>query len=121
MAKMSFTMQIDKVLKDYAKDVDEALKTASLETADDAKEQLRKTSPVRTGRYAAGWIVSAERTQLGRQVWKVHNKDHYRLTHLLERGHATRNGGRTRAFPHIKKAETIAKRNLVRRLKEQLK
>ena len=43
-----------------------------------------------------------------------------KLTHLLEYGHAKANGGRTRAFPHIRYGENIAKENLVNYLKEEI-
>jgi len=32
----------------------------------------------------------------------------YRVGHLLENGHLTRNGGRTKAYPHWKHAQDIA-------------
>ena len=35
----------------------------------------------------------------------LYNAKYYNLTHLLEKGHPLRSGGRARAFPHIKPVE----------------
>lgn len=53
-------------------------------------------------------------------TWYASGKE-YRLTHLLEKGHATRNGGRTRAFPHIKYGDEYAKSELPKRIKEAIR
>lgn len=45
---------------------------------------------------------------------------HYRLTHLLEYGHAKTSGGRTRAFMHWKPAEQKAIDDFMRELKERI-
>lgn len=52
----------------------------------------------------------------------VHVKPpHYRLTHLLEFGHIKADGtGRTRAFPHWKKAEESATKEFEERLRERI-
>ena len=48
----------------------------------------------------------------------IYNKK-YQLTHLLEYGHATKNGGRTRAFPHWEQANTKVA-NIINTLKQRL-
>ena len=48
--------------------------------------------------------------ELRKAVW---NKKHYRLTHLLEFGHATKNGGHTIAQPHIRPTEQKYKEKFV--------
>ena len=52
-----------------------------------------------------------------RVTWYV-KSPHYRLSHLLEIGHAKRGGGRVRAYPHIAKNEALAKSHLEARIKE---
>lgn len=53
-------------------------------------------------------------------VWYASGKE-YRLTHLLEYGHATRNGKkRTKAFPHIKYGYEYAEKELPLKITEAL-
>ena len=71
------------------------------------KEQINGSAPVRTGRYAKSWKVktTAESSQEIEQT--VYSPNRYMLSHLLEKGHAKRGGGRVRAIPHIAPAEEM--------------
>ena len=54
-----------------------------------------------------------------RNVWHVTNGQ-YRLTHLLENGHALNQGGRAEAYPHIKYGEELAKKRMEELAKEAI-
>ena len=68
--------------------------------------KLKATSPKDTGDYAKDWTVKEIESKTGGpSSYVVHNKDNYRLTHLLEYGHATKGGTeRVKAQPHIEPA-----------------
>lgn len=53
-------------------------------------------------------------------VWYVKPPDH-RLTHLLVHGHATKNGGRTKANPFLKKALDVVLPEYEEAVKEAIK
>lgn len=76
------------------------LKREVKKAADKAAEELKEASPKRRGKYAKGWKAKLEEKALGSEAI-VHNDRHYRLTHLLEKGHQNRDGSRTKAQPHI--------------------
>lgn len=72
-----------------------------------AVTELKATSPTRPrgGAYRANWKKrTINESRLGKKN-VIYNAKHYRLTHLLEKGHLTRNGGRTKAIPHIAPVE----------------
>lgn len=102
------------VLTEVKTQYDAIMKDVAHDTADD----LQQTSPPRgrQGPYARSWRVKKLQ---GRYI--VHNKDHYRLTHLLEYPHEIRNQyggpyGESRADPHIKRAEQRAIEELYRKI-----
>lgn len=104
MAKISdLSSLIVEELKKYTDEVTEGLTQAKKEVAKNTVNQLKNTSPKLTGSYKKGWRVKDEN---GKQI--IYNKTDYQLTHLLEYGHAKRNGGRVDAIPHIRPAEEKA-------------
>ena len=98
---------INEGLQEYAELASEAAKKAVKKSAKAVKEQINGSAPERTGRYAKSWKVktTAESSQEIEQT--VYSPNRYMLSHLLEKGHAKRGGGRVRAIPHIAPAEEM--------------
>ena len=116
----SFQQQLEDILNDYATEVRETVDNCCMETAKDCGNKLKQTSPKKTGKYAKGWAVKEVKQGIGASTWVVHNKTSYQLTHLLEKGHAKRNGGRVRAIPHIKPVEKWAQDELPKDIMHKL-
>ena len=110
---------VAKTLKEYEGATIDNMKKAVDKTAKQAVKELKSSSPVRTGAYSKSW--AAKRTKQS-NAWAyektVFNKKHYRLTHLLEKGHKKVNGGRVAARPHIAKVEQEAIDDLIKEIKE---
>lgn len=127
-SRITSAIPIDKMAKEivnamseYSQDVAEASRKAVAEATAEAVLDLKRNSPKDTGRYAKSWKYSAvqETKTVFRNV--VHNAKYYRLTHLLERGHANaRGGGRTPAYPHIGLAEQKAIENLEEKMRQYI-
>ena len=111
----SLSKEIEKALKEYTEEVEIALDNTKKDLARQGIKELKAKSPVRTGKYAKSWT----RKKRGKKII-LHNKE-YQLTHLLEKGHAKRGGGRVAARVHIAPVErglhTSAEGILRRKLK----
>ena len=104
---------LDDILSDYENDVMLATREVVEKVSGIAKNEIKAGSPVRTGKYKAGWAVRKERpSNPYRSYAIVHNRTRYQLTHLLEKGHVKRNGGRTRPIVHIATAAEHADKML---------
>jgi len=110
---------IQEIMEEYQQDVTEKVKEVLPKVGKEAVKELKKTSPKKTGKYAKGWKTKVEEARLGTTV-TVYNADRYQLTHLLEKGHASRSGGRVSGKPHIKPAEENASKNAIDELKRSL-
>ena len=121
---MSVEQDLDKILKDYANEVDELSNDTMKKASRNAVNELKMTSAKLSGDYARDWAVKTERGAGGSAVFIVHNKKHYQLTHLLENGHIIRNQygeyGRAPARPHIKQAEQNAIKSIIAKLEAKL-
>ena len=108
--------QLDKIVKELQDDVKEAIEKASKDVAKEGVAQLKSKSPKRTGEYARGWGQTKRDGQI-----IIHNKKKPGLPHLLEKGHALRNGGRSKPQKHIEPIDEVVKKELVDRIEKELK
>lgn len=104
MAKIKdLTKEIVSALEVYTTAVSEQIEKEKIDVAKEAVKELKQKSPKDTGEYSKGW----KRSKVG-TAQVVHNATGYSLTHLLERGHAKRGGGRVPGKPHISPVEQKA-------------
>lgn len=117
---------ITEELEEFGKLCDDAVESAVVETAKESSKELQAASRSTfggTGAYARGWTYKKEPAVALDHRAIVYNRDKYRLTHLLEKGHKKvlwghRKGGRVAGRPHIKPVEEKAQVEFVRRIKE---
>ncbi|MBE5825265.1 MAG: HK97 gp10 family phage protein [Butyrivibrio sp.] len=112
--------EVMKGLNEYAHLAVDDLKEAVKRAGDTTKAQIEKTAPKKTGKYRKSWAVKKTRETSDSIKVVVHSKDRYRLTHLLENGHAKRGGGRVAAIPHIAPAEQVGEEQLINEVKRKL-
>jgi len=114
--------EIAKGLAEYSQDVVEKVNVSSEKVGKAAVKQLKQTSPKKSGKYAKSWTVKTEP-----EVGQPHKRivyvkaPHYRLTHLLEHGHAKAGGGRVEGKPHIRPAEEMVIKEFMAEVEEAIK
>ena len=110
------------LIDEYEREVDDKFKKDLVKSAGVIVDELKSAEPAGAGRYHdwseynSGWKKSVEDDTLLYKV-VVHNAKKPGLTHLLEKGHLTRDGyTMAKAFPHIAPAAEKGMKDLERRL-----
>ena len=97
------------------------IKAAVKKAANTVKKEITAGAPSRSGKYAKSWRTKTVKESSTALEITVYSPTRYMLAHLLEHGHAKRNGGRVRAIPHIAPAEEAAEEQLMADIERGLK
>lgn len=97
--------EIMKGLREYSELADTAMKKAVRKTATSVKKEISENAPKDTGAYSKSWATKKTKENSHSLEMALHSKNRYQIAHLLEKGHAKRNGGRVSGKPHIAPAE----------------
>ena len=108
-------------LQEYDDEVCAEVKEAVKEISKECLSEIKENSPKSQGKYKKGWRLKVEYDGKNDTRVTIHNKTRYRLTHLLENGHAKAGGGRVEGKPHIAPAEKRATQKLVKRIEAIVK
>jgi len=107
-------------MKQYAGLIADDMKQCVEDAGKMVRKEIMEKAPVRTGSYQKSWTITKQKEDSTTLNLVVHSKNRYQIAHLLEHGHAKRNGGRVLGKPHIAPAEADGKKQLVEHLKEKL-
>lgn len=119
-----FARAMSEAFEDYSTEAVEAGKAAIDRVAKGADEAIKShiTFRERTGRYRRNMRIVTSHDGLydRRKTWYVKTPD-YRLTHLLEYGHLSRDGTtRVKPYEHIRYGEEYVRQNLEKEVKRSL-
>ena len=112
--------EVMKGLNEYAELADVSMKKAVRKTATAVKNEISANAPKKSGRYKKSWTAKKTKENSHTLEMTGHSKDRYQIAHLLEHGHAKRNGGRVAAIPHIAPAEEHGEEMLESLIEEAL-
>ena len=110
-----------KGLMEYSQLAASDMKKAVRKAGNEVRSEIQSNAPKDTGAYAKSWAVKKTKESSEKLEVTVHSKNRYQLAHLIEYGHALRNGGRAKAQPHIAPAEEHGIEGLEKAIKKALK
>lgn len=115
---------IKKILDEYGDEVKQTLDETTKAVSTKGKNKVKDAAPVgvRNGKYKKSISLKKTKGDLNTVEYKIYAKaPEYRLTHLLEKGHAIHNGtGRTKKYPHWSKGQEYIEENFEKEFKERI-
>ena len=113
--------EVMKGLNEYAEVTTDNVKKAVRKAASTVRREIQTNAPKKSGDYAKNWTAKKVRESSHTLEMVVHSRNKYQLAHLLEFGHCLRQGGRTKAIPHIAPAEEIGIKQLEDEIERSIK
>lgn len=129
-----------KQLQEYKEDITDDVEETSDKITKEARDELKSISPKANkrvylrkfsstgqsdwqepGSYAKSWTTKNGKKAKDIYSKIVYNKKYYRLTHLLEFGHANRDGSRTKPIAHIRPTENKYKEKFIKELETKIR
>lgn len=112
-------LDVNKILDSYAKEISRDIVTDAEIVAKEGVDELRNTSPKRTGKYRKGWRVRTDKLKNGGESI-IYNATDYQLTYLLEKPHLSRNGRIVAPKVHIAPVEAKCIKEYERRVEKSI-
>lgn len=98
----NFSIAVSKFLDEYSDDVSKAVYVCADEATSNARDKLRNAGDFKGTKFRKAWTRTIRQKSFGAVEAAVHlKKPFYRIGHLLEFEHASRNGGRVRGYHFI--------------------
>lgn len=119
--------EISKYLDKYVEDIHDQVVEVTEDLSEQAVQDLKESSKSlfkthnKSRPYWRGWEAKMKvkgKRKYHRVIW---NRTNYQLTHLLEKGHTTRDGGHTTPKPHIQPVEQKYQAEYIKQIQDRIR